>query len=74
MKILAAGVRYDQNKVIQAVVVITDEDGLGHPDHLNPHKLHAAKLGHGWLNIDPETYGAFKHRADLEAHFAEAVK
>ena len=74
MAILAAGVRYDQNKVIQSVVVITDEDGKGHPDHLNPHRLHAAGLGHGWLNIAPEIYSAFQHRADLEAHVAGRLK
>lgn len=74
MTILAVGLRYDENKVIQAVVVITNDDGKGHPHHLNPHRSHAERLGHGWLDINPDIYRTFQNREDLEAHFAKAVK
>lgn len=71
MAVVAAGVRYDPvNRSIQAVIVITDDDGLGHVDHLKPHKLHAAHAGHAWIDIPAHVYESFKHREDLEAHVA----
>lgn len=73
MAILAAGVRYDQNGIVQAVIVITDDDGVGHPDHLNPHKLHAASQGHRWLNIPAALYETFKNPQDLADHINKSV-
>jgi hypothetical protein len=60
MGILAVGVRYDPlTKQRQAVVVVTHDDGRGHPDHLIPHKAEAEFRGHGWLDIHPSVYASF---------------
>lgn len=84
MAILAVGVRYDLNtKQRQAVVVITDDDGKGHPDHLAPHAAHAEHEGHGWLVIDPEVYSTFNKvnsqnfkdfAPTLDEHLARVLK
>ena len=74
MQIIATGARFDPvTQTVQAVVVVTDENG-GHVDHLNPHKLDAAALGHRWVDIPVATYLGFKKRSDLEAHVAANVK
>lgn len=74
MAVIAAGARFDpQSKTIQAVVVITDDDGNGHPDHLNPHKLLAAQHGHVWVDIPQAIYKNFLTRADVEAYISTAV-
>lgn len=74
MAILAAGVRYDpQNKSVQAVIVITDADGQGKPEDLTAHKLQAAQIGHGWLDIPVQVYAAFTSPADLAAHVTQAL-
>jgi hypothetical protein len=73
MTIIAAGARYDKSNGLQCVVIITDENN-GHTSHLEPHKLHAAKLGHMWVNIEPEVYNSFKNHDDLVEHIKSKVK
>ena len=83
MAILAAAVRYDlKTKQRQAVIVITDDDGRGHPDHLIPHKAEAQFRGEGWLEIPQEVYASFNNPSaatfggfapTLDAHIAKIL-
>ena len=74
MAIIAAGARHDPvTNTVQAVVIITDDDGLGHPDQLNPHKLNAAERGHNWVEIPSHVYNQFNHHNDLIEHVTRNI-
>lgn len=72
MAIIAAGARYDLLKGLQAIVIITSDNG-GHPNHLTPHKKHAEKLGHHWIDIEPDVYNSFASHTDLVAHIRKML-
>jgi len=74
MTVIAAGARYDRaSGDVQAYIVITDDDGFGHPIHLNPHKLHAAERGEGWINVDSDILATFKNHSEIFEHISNKI-
>lgn len=66
MEIIAAGVWYSHSdKSVQSVVIITDSDGNGRPEHLNPHRQSAQNKGDGWIEIPASVYSIFTSVDDL---------
>lgn len=70
MSIIAVGVSYNKNNMQrQACVVVTDEHN-GEVSHLNLHKHHANKVGHGWIDLDPILFSRFSE-SDLINHLKD---
>jgi hypothetical protein len=64
MAIIASGARYDPINGLQAVIVITDDNG-GKTSDINPHQDQAASTGHIWVPIPAATYTTFTKPQDL---------